>query len=82
MGGGHIDGAHHVLMSRLSPRRDKVAAERAPVAVCRSGARSGEVLEAPQQSGYDAEAVDDCLQAWSHVGLRQIPDDATRSRVA
>ena len=82
MGGGHIDGAHHVLMSQLSPRRDEVAADRTPVAVCRSGARSGEVGEALRQFGYDAEAMDDCLQAWNHVGLLLVPDDGTRSRVA
>lgn len=69
-------------MSRLSLRRDEVAADRAFVAVCRSGARSREVLEAPHRSGHDAEAVDDCLQAWGHVGLPLIPDDGTRSRVA
>lgn len=82
LGGGHIDGAHHVLMSQLSPRRDEVAAHRTPVLVCRSGARSGEVAEAVRQSGYDAEAMDDCLQAWRHVGLPLVPDDGTRSRVA
>lgn len=79
---GHIEGADHVPMDQVRGRYDEIATDRTIVAVCRSGARSGDVAAALRQAGYDAENMDGGLQAWSEEDLPLVTENGARARVA
>lgn len=79
---GHIDGALHIPMGQLSERQDELAEDRTIVAVCRSGNRSGQVVAALRNAGYDAENLDGGMQAWERSALPFVADDGAPPRVA
>lgn len=79
---GHIDGALHIPMGRLSDRREELAQDRRIVAVCRSGNRSGHVVAALRQAGYEAENLDGGMGAWASEGLPFVAEDGGPPRVA
>lgn len=66
---GHIDIAVHIPMGELGQRQAELADDRTIVAVCRSGNRSGQVVNALRGAGYDAENLDGGMQAWARVDL-------------
>jgi rhodanese-related sulfurtransferase len=66
-------------MSELAARSSLLPHDRAIVAVCRSGNRSGQVTEALQRQGYRIENLEGGLKAWRRAGL---PLDPPHSRVA
>lgn len=79
---GHIDGAVHVPMGQLRVRLGEVPDDRAVVAVCRSGNRSGVVTEALRGAGYDVVNMVGGMQAWAAAGLPFTTDDGSPPRVA
>lgn len=79
---GHIEEAVHIPMGQLAARQDEIAADRTVVAVCRSGARSGQVAAALQNAGYDAHNLDGGMQAWDRAGLPYVAEHDGDPRVA
>ena len=79
---GHIEGAVHVPMGQLRDRLDEVPADRAVVAVCRSGNRSGVVTQALRGVGYDVVNMAGGMQAWAAAGLPFSATDGSPPRVA
>ena len=79
---GHIDGALHLPMRELAGHQDELAQDRLIVAVCRSGARSAQVVGALQRAGYSAENLDGGMHAWAAAGLPFSADDGGEPRVA
>jgi rhodanese-related sulfurtransferase len=66
---GRIEGARHIPMSELGDRLGEIDKDRPLVAVCRSGARSGRVVDVLRSRGYDAENLEGGMQAWEQAGL-------------
>lgn len=79
---GHIEGAIHIPMGQLGQRRDELADDRTIVAVCRSGNRSGQVVAALRDAGYDAENLDGGMKAWDRADLPFVAEDGDDPRVA
>ena len=72
---GRIEGAHHLPMGQLAARQEEIAEDRPVVAVCRSGARSGQVASALRRAGYEAYNLRGGLKAWSRADLPMSADD-------
>lgn len=66
---GHLPDALHIPMGDLSARQSELATDRTIVCVCRSGARSGRVVEALRGAGLTAENLDGGMKAWDASGL-------------
>jgi rhodanese-related sulfurtransferase len=79
---GHIASAIHIPMGELSTRRDELADDRPIVAVCRSGARSGQVTAALQRAGYEAHNLEGGMQAWAAADLPYVAEGDAPPRVA
>lgn len=79
---GHIDTAVHIPMGELNARQDELAEDRTIVAVCRSGARSGQVAAALTRAGYTAENLEGGMQAWEREGLPFVASDGSDGEVA
>ena len=51
---GHIDGAKHIVLNLVPVKIDEIKSWKKPIiAVCRSGARSGQATQFLQQHGVD-----------------------------
>ncbi|WP_445748632.1 rhodanese-like domain-containing protein [Polaribacter sp.] len=51
---GHIDGAKHIVLNLVPVKMDEIKSWKKPIiAVCRSGARSGQATQFLQQHGID-----------------------------
>lgn len=79
---GHIEGALHIPMAEIGDRREELAGDRPIVAVCRSGARSGQVTAALQRAGYEAHNLEGGMQAWAASDLPYVAEGDTPPRVA
>lgn len=79
---GHIPGSTHVPMAELAARQDEIAQDRTVVCVCRSGNRSGMVVQALQRAGYEAENLDGGLQAWAASGHELTTPEGAPGQVA
>lgn len=79
---GHIHEAVHIPMGELGARQDELAQDRPIVAVCRSGNRSGQVVQALSRAGYEAENLDGGMQAWAAADLPFERDDDRPPHVA
>jgi rhodanese-related sulfurtransferase len=64
---GHAAGAVHVPMRQLTP--DTLPAGRPVYCICRSGNRSGQVVQLLTAAGIDARNVDGGMLAWVDAGL-------------
>jgi rhodanese-related sulfurtransferase len=64
---GHAPDAIHLPMARLD--RDNVPAGRPVYCICRSGNRSGRVVDALTAAGVDARNVTGGMLAWRDAGL-------------
>ena len=69
---GHIAGARHVPIDRLS---EVDAGDGAVILYCRSGDRSEPAAAAFAASGRDAHSIAGGLLAWTEAGLPLEPDD-------
>jgi rhodanese-related sulfurtransferase len=79
---GHITEAVHIPMGLLGQRQDELAQDRTILAVCRSGNRSGQVVDALRKAGYDAENLDGGMQAWAAADLPFVAEGGGDPRVA
>lgn len=79
---GHIEEAIHIPMGVLGQRQDELARDRTIVAVCRSGNRSGHVVRALRDAGYDAENLEGGMHAWAAAGLPFVADGDDDPHVA
>ena len=66
---GHVTGSHHIPLRELGPRQSELPSEGTIVCVCRSGSRSGMVVRALAEAGYDVVNLDGGLQSWEAEGL-------------
>jgi rhodanese-related sulfurtransferase len=65
---GHVPGAVHIPMRELGPRQAELPTDRTILCVCRSGNRSGMVMQALAEAGYQVENLDGGLQSWEAYG--------------
>jgi rhodanese-related sulfurtransferase len=72
---GHVDGSLWIPMGEVAARQAELPDDRALVVICRSGARSGKVVGALVQAGYDAVNVTGGLKAWAAAGYPLVVDD-------
>jgi rhodanese-related sulfurtransferase len=66
---GHIADALHIPLGQLAARLHELPAGTTIVAVCRSGARSGSVIEPLRRLGFDALNLSGGLLSWHAHGL-------------
>lgn len=78
---GHAPGAKHVPLGELGARVDELPKDRAIVAVCRVGGRSGKAAEALVNAGYDVVNLDGGMQAWDAAGQPVVTDDGSAGTV-
>lgn len=64
---GHAPDAVHVPMGELT--HDNLPAGRPIYVICRSGNRSGRVVQVLVEAGIDARNVDGGMLAWAEHGL-------------
>jgi rhodanese-related sulfurtransferase len=70
---GHAPGATHLALSRLHP--DRLPAAETYLVICRTGNRSGRVVAALTEAGFDARNVAGGMQAWADGGLPVVRSD-------
>ncbi|MGH8866754.1 MAG: rhodanese-like domain-containing protein [Actinomycetes bacterium] len=66
---GHIPDAVHIPMDQVPERLDELDRDRPVVAVCRSGRRSGEVVDYLSRLGISAENMPGGMVQWADQGL-------------
>lgn len=79
---GHAPDAAHIPLDQLATRAGEVPTDRRVVAVCRSGARSGQATRALRGAGLDVVNLDGGMQAWSRQGGDIVREDGGQGRVA
>ena len=79
---GRIEGARHIPLGEIGARLGEIDKNQPVVAVCRSGARSGKVVDALRTRGYDANNLVGGMQAWEQDGLPFSAPDGGPGRVA
>lgn len=79
---GHVPDAAHIPLDQLATRAGEVPTDCRVVAVCRSGARSGQATRALRGAGLDVVNLDGGLQAWSRQGGDIVRADGGQGRVA
>lgn len=65
----HIRHALHIPLDELAARLHELPQDQKLVAVCRSGSRSGMVVDALRQRGYDIVNLAGGLLSWHAAGL-------------
>lgn len=70
---GHAPGAVHLPMGELHP--DRLPPATTLLVICRSGNRSGRVVDALVNAGYDALNVAGGMGAWQAAGFPVVRDD-------
>ena len=79
---GHAPGAVHVPMMEIPARMREVPTDGDVVVVCRSGARSGQVVAYLQQQGWDnVRNLAGGMLDWSAAGRPLVSDDGRAARV-
>ncbi len=66
---GHIRDALHIPLGELGQRLHELPGDTRIVAICRSGARSGSVIEPLRRLGYDVLNLSGGLLSWHAIGL-------------
>jgi rhodanese-related sulfurtransferase len=72
---GRAEGSHHIPLRELGARQAEIPTDRPILCVCRSGNRSGMVVRALRDAGYDAHNLDGGLQAWQADGFDLVDAD-------
>jgi rhodanese-related sulfurtransferase len=79
---GHAPGAHHVPMMEIPVRLAEVPMDGEVVVVCRSGARSGQVVAYLQRNGWDnVSNLAGGMADWSSAGRPLVSEDGRSGRV-
>jgi rhodanese-related sulfurtransferase len=79
---GHAPDARHIPLDQLPVRSGEVPNDRQVVAVCRSGARSGQATQFLRRSGHDVVNLDGGMQAWVRAGGDVVGGDGGHGHVA
>jgi len=79
---GHLPQARHIPLDQLVARAGEVPADQRVVAVCRSGARSGQATRFLRGSGVDVVNLDGGMQAWARAGGDIVREDGGHGHVA
>lgn len=79
---GHAPGARHIPLDQLRVRSGEVPPDRSVVAVCRSGARSGQATHFLRGAGLDVVNLDGGMRAWARAGGDIVRDDGGHGYVA
>jgi rhodanese-related sulfurtransferase len=72
---GHIRGARHVPLERLTDEAGELDSERPVLLYCRGGERSAMAAAAFAASGWEAWSIEGGLAAWAAEGLPLEPQD-------
>jgi rhodanese-related sulfurtransferase len=79
---GHAPDAHHMPMMEIPARMAEVPTDTDVVVVCRSGARSGQVVSYLIGNGWDnVRNLDGGMQSWAAVGRDVISENGQPARV-
>jgi rhodanese-related sulfurtransferase len=78
---GRVDGSLWIPMGDVGARQGDLPGDTPLVVICRSGARSGKVVAALVQAGYDAVNVGGGIKAWVALGFPIVNDDRTPGTV-
>jgi len=79
---GHVPRARHIPLDQLVARAGEVPLDQQIVAVCRSGARSGQAARFLRGSGVDVVNLDGGMRAWARAGGDIVRDDGGHGYVA
>lgn len=79
---GRVDGSLWIPMGDVDARQDELPDHGALVVICRSGGRSGKVVAALVQAGYDAVNLGGGIKAWVAQGFPIVADDGAPGNVA
>ncbi len=79
---GHIEGAHHIPLSRIAEEFHQIAPDQKYVVVCRSGARSNSITEMLLGQGIEAVNLSGGLQSWITHGKALTDGSGGRGRLA
>lgn len=72
---GHIPGAIHIPLPKLSERVGEIDRERPVVLYCRGGSRCEMATEALAAAGFDAAKLEGGVVGWSKQSLPLEPED-------
>lgn len=79
---GHAPHARHLPMMEVPARVAEVPTDADVVVVCRSGARSGQVVSYLMGHGWDnVRNLDGGMQAWAAAGRDVVAEDGQPARV-
>ena len=79
---GHVPGAHHLPMMDVPARMGDIPADTDVVVVCRSGARSGQVVSYLLGHGWDnVRNLDGGMQSWAAAGKDVVSENGQPARV-
>ena len=79
---GHAPGAHFVPMMEIPARLAEVPTDVDVVVVCRSGARSGQVVSYLMGNGWDnVRNLDGGMQSWAAAGREVVSESGRPARV-
>ena len=79
---GRVDGSLWIPMREIGARQGDLPGDTPIVVICRSGHRSGKVVAALVQAGYDAVNLGGGIKAWDALGLPIVAEDGTPGVVA
>ena len=74
---GRIEGAVHIPMSDLGPRRAEIDRDRPVIFQCRVGGRSMMAAQAYRSAGYDAYSMAGGILLWDDQRRPMVPEGAT-----
>ena len=79
---GHAPGAHHLPMMEVPARMAEVPSDADVVVVCRSGGRSGQVVQYLNGHGWEnVRNLDGGMHAWAAAGRDVVSEDGQPARV-
>jgi rhodanese-related sulfurtransferase len=79
---GHAPGAHHVPMMEIPARMGEVPGDADVVVVCRSGARSGQVVTYLMNNGWDnVRNLDGGMHQWAAAGRPMVSENTQPPRI-
>lgn len=79
---GRIAEAVHIPMGQLNDRIDEIPRDTEIACVCRSGGRSGAVVDALNRAGFTAHNVEGGMYAWESADLPIVDDEGEGGWVA
>jgi rhodanese-related sulfurtransferase len=79
---GHAPGAHHVPMMEIPARMAEIPHDAEVVVVCRSGGRSGQVVNYLMGNGWDnVRNLDGGMKSWAATGRDMVSESGQPAQV-